>query len=41
MSLSLNPFSVAYWMHGFAWREPKKSDEPLTLNALEFGNLLH
>ena len=29
MSLSLNPFSVGYWMHGFAWREPKKSDEPV------------
>ena len=29
MSLYLNPFSVGYWMHGFAWREPKKSDEPV------------
>ena len=29
------------WTYGFGWREPKESDEPLTLDPLEFGNLMH
>lgn len=29
------------WTYGFRWREPEESDEPLTLDPLAFGNLLH
>ncbi len=29
------------WTYGFGWREPTESDEPLTLDPLDFGNLLH
>lgn len=29
------------WTYGFGWREPEETDEPLTLDALTFGNLLH
>ena len=29
------------WKYGFGWREPTESDEPLTLDPLDFGNLLH
>jgi len=29
------------WTYGFGWSEPEETDEPLTLNPLAFGNLLH
>ena len=29
------------WTYGFGWRQPEETDEPLTLDALAFGNLLH
>ena len=29
------------WTYGFRWHEPEESDEPLTLDARAFGNLLH
>ena len=29
------------WTYGFGWREPEETDEPLTLDPLAFGNLLH
>lgn len=29
------------WKYGFGWSEPEETDEPLTLDALAFGNLLH
>ena len=29
------------WTYGFRWAEPEETDEPLTLDALAFGNLLH
>ena len=29
------------WTYGFGWKAPDETDEPLTLDALAFGNLLH
>ena len=29
------------WQYGFGWSQPDETDEPLTLDALSFGNLLH
>lgn len=29
------------WTYGFGWSEPEETDEPLTLDALAFGILLH
>ena len=29
------------WTYGFGWRAPEETEEPLTLDALAFGNLLH
>lgn len=29
------------WTYGFGWSEPEETDEPLTLEPLAFGNLLH
>ena len=29
------------WTYGFGWRAPEETDEPLTLDPLAFGNLLH
>ena len=29
------------WTYGFGWRAPEETDEPLTLDALAFGELLH
>jgi hypothetical protein len=29
------------WTYGFGWSEPEETDEPLTLDALAFGSLLH
>jgi hypothetical protein len=29
------------WQYGFGWSSPDEVDEPLTLNPLQFGNLLH
>ena len=29
------------WKYGFGWSEPEETDEPLTLDALAFGSLLH
>jgi hypothetical protein len=29
------------WTYGFGWSQPEETDEPLTLDALGFGNLLH
>ena len=29
------------WTYGFRWAEPEETDEPLTLDALALGNLLH
>jgi hypothetical protein len=29
------------WTYGFGWSEPEETDEPLNLDALGFGNLLH
>ncbi len=29
------------WHYGFGWSSPDETDEPLTLNPLQFGNLLH
>lgn len=29
------------WQYALGWREPEEADEPLTLNNLAFGNLVH
>ncbi len=29
------------WTYGFGWRAPEETDEPMTLDALAFGSLLH
>lgn len=29
------------WTYGFGWSEPEETDEPLKLDPLAFGNLLH
>jgi len=29
------------WSYGFRWQEPQESEEPLLLDALAFGNLVH
>ncbi len=29
------------WHYGLGWREPQLADDPLTLDALDFGNLAH
>ena len=29
------------WAYGFGWQQPQESEEPLLLDALAFGNLLH
>ena len=29
------------WTYGFGWRAPEETEEPLTLDALAFGELLH
>ena len=29
------------WTYGFGWRAPEETEEPLTLDALAFGSLLH
>jgi hypothetical protein len=29
------------WTYGFNWRSPEESDEPMMLDALAFGSLLH
>jgi hypothetical protein len=29
------------WTYGFGWSEPEETDEPLSLDPLAFGNLLH
>ncbi len=29
------------WTYGFGWRAPEETDEPLTLDPLAFGELLH
>ncbi len=29
------------WTYGFHWSQPEETDEPLTLDALAFGSLLH
>jgi hypothetical protein len=29
------------WKYGFGWTEPKETEEPLLLDALAFGSLLH
>ena len=29
------------WTYGFGWSEPEETDEPLKLDPLPFGNLLH
>ena len=29
------------WTYGFGWSQPEETDEPLNLDALAFGNLLH
>lgn len=29
------------WTYGFRWSEPEETDEPLTLDPVAFGNLLH
>ena len=29
------------WQYGFGWSSPDEIDEPLTLDPLQFGNLLH
>ena len=29
------------WTYGFRWRAPEETDEPMTLDALAFGSLLH
>ena len=29
------------WTYGFRWEEPQESEEPLVLDPLAFGNLLH
>jgi hypothetical protein len=29
------------WIYGFGWQEPKETEEPLVLDALAFGNILH
>ena len=29
------------WTYGFGWKAPEETEEPLTLDALAFGGLLH
>ena len=29
------------WRYGFGWNEPSETEDPLLLDALAFGNLLH
>ena len=29
------------WSYGLGWREPQLADDPITLDALTFGNLAH
>lgn len=29
------------WQYAFGWRQPDETEDPLTLDALSFGNLLH
>lgn len=29
------------WTYGFGWRAPEETDDPLTLDPLAFGNLIH
>lgn len=29
------------WTYGFGWRTPDETEDPLTLDALAFGNLIH
>jgi hypothetical protein len=29
------------WRYGFGWNEPRETEDPLLLDALAFGNLLH
>ncbi len=29
------------WTYGFGWRAPEETDDPLTLDPLAFGNLVH
>ncbi len=29
------------WRYALRWKQPEEADEPLTLNALTFGNLVH
>ncbi len=29
------------WTYGFGWRAPEETEEPLSLDALAFGNLMH
>jgi hypothetical protein len=29
------------WQYGFGWRQPDETDDPLTLDARSFGDLLH
>lgn len=35
-----NPLSFV-WVYAFGWREPQSSDEPLVLDALGIGDLVH
>ncbi len=35
-----NPISYV-WQYGFGWSEPESNEEPLVLDALDFGNLVH
>ena len=35
-----NPLSFV-WVYGFGWREPQSSSEPLVLDALSMGDLVH
>jgi hypothetical protein len=35
-----NPLSFV-WFYAFGWHEPQSSNEPLVLNALDNGNLVH
>jgi PD-(D/E)XK nuclease superfamily len=35
-----NPISYV-WQYGFGWSEPESNEEPLVLEPLEFGNLVH
>ena len=29
------------WRYGLGWRQPEEADEPITVDALTFGNLVH